>query len=95
MDKRVREISHFFVAPPRMFPLSVCARAHESTHRFIHKYIHTYKHSLPLVLFLRPPYYLVCSWKNATACSKASSFALCTTSSASSPLIPKPWGAPG
>ena len=26
MDKRVREISRFFVVPPRMFPLFVCAR---------------------------------------------------------------------
>jgi len=25
MDKRVREISRFFVAPPRVFPLSFCA----------------------------------------------------------------------
>ena len=27
MDKRLREISRFFVAPPRVFPLSVCPRA--------------------------------------------------------------------
>ena len=39
MDKRVREISRFFVAPPHVFPLSVCVRAHGSTHRFIHKYL--------------------------------------------------------
>ena len=37
MDKRMREISRIFVAPPRVSPLSVCARARESTHRFIHK----------------------------------------------------------
>ena len=28
MDKRVREMSHFFAAPPRVFPLSVRARVH-------------------------------------------------------------------
>ena len=39
MDKRVREISCFFVALPRLFPLSICARVHESTQRFIHKYL--------------------------------------------------------
>ena len=37
LDKRVREITRFFVAPQRMFFLSVHARA--STHRFIHKYL--------------------------------------------------------
>ena len=37
MDKRLREISRFFVAPPRVFPLSVCARARESTPIFIQK----------------------------------------------------------
>ena len=31
MDKRVREISLFFVAPPRVFPLSVCAHASPRT----------------------------------------------------------------
>ena len=39
MDKRLREISRFFVAPPRVFPLSVCARARESTQIFIQKYL--------------------------------------------------------
>ena len=39
MDKRLREISRFFVAPPRVFPLSICARAHESTQIFIQKYL--------------------------------------------------------
>ena len=35
MDKRVREISRFFVAPPRVFPLSVlAARNHTRTHKF-------------------------------------------------------------
>ena len=37
MDKRLREISRFFVAPPRVFPLSVCARARESTQIFNQK----------------------------------------------------------
>ena len=37
MGKEVREISHFFVEPPREFPLSVCAL----THLLIaHKYSH-------------------------------------------------------
>ena len=31
MDKRVREVSRFFVAPPRVFPLSVCERAQVHT----------------------------------------------------------------
>ena len=39
MDKRLCEISRFFVAPPRVFPLSVCARARESTYHFIQKYL--------------------------------------------------------
>ena len=30
MEKRVREISRFFVAPPRVFPLSVRARPRTS-----------------------------------------------------------------
>ena len=35
MDKRVREISRSFVAPPRAFPLSVwAARNHTRTHKF-------------------------------------------------------------
>ena len=39
MDKRLCEISRFFVAPPRVIPLSVCARARESTYHFIQKYL--------------------------------------------------------
>ena len=31
IDKRVREISRFFVAQPRVFPLSVCACASQRT----------------------------------------------------------------
>ena len=40
MDKSVREISRFYVAPPRVFPLSVRARFRASTHLFIHKFLH-------------------------------------------------------
>ena len=40
MDKRLREISRFFVAPPRVFPLSVRARSCASTDLFIHKFLH-------------------------------------------------------
>ena len=40
MDKRLREISRFFVAPPRVFPLSVRARSRASTDLFIHKFLH-------------------------------------------------------
>ena len=40
LDKRLREISRFLVAPPRVFPLSVRARVRESTPHFIHKYLH-------------------------------------------------------
>ena len=40
MDKSVREISRFYVAPPRVFPLSVRAHFRASTHLFIHKYLH-------------------------------------------------------
>ena len=48
MDKRVREISRFFVAPPHVFPLSVCARTRESTHRFIHKYLQLSTYNIQL-----------------------------------------------
>ena len=40
MDKRLREILHFFVALPRVFPLSVRARSRASTDLFIHKFLH-------------------------------------------------------
>ena len=40
MDKRVREILHFFVAPPRVFPLSVRARCRASTDLIFHKFLH-------------------------------------------------------
>ena len=37
IEKRVREISHFFVATLHVFPLFV--RARPRAHRFIHKYL--------------------------------------------------------
>ena len=36
----VREISRFYVATPRVFPLYVRARFRASMHLFIHKYLH-------------------------------------------------------
>ena len=59
MDKRLREILRFFVAPPRVFPLSVQARFRASMHLFIHKYLHLsilanqlFSPFYPLLLFI-------------------------------------------
>ena len=40
MDKRLCEISGFFVTPPRMFPLSVQVLSRASTDLFIHKFLY-------------------------------------------------------
>ena len=55
MDKRLREISRFFVAPPHVFPLSVRARFRASTHLFIHKYLHlsTAWHICQVTIFVK------------------------------------------